>query len=170
MNISEASLVKITIILAVSAILIGVISFYLTMWILKVRILGKGNKAFNGNLFFPILVLGSLIGIGTIVSGIIPSISSTLKIISQTNPANLFSEALAYISICSILIFTGVVVINYLCAFLFQSLFSKVNIKDELEAGKLAYPIIFSGLFIGLSIALKDVFVVISELFIPFNN
>lgn len=168
MNISETSLVKIAFILAITAILIGIISLYLTMWILKVRILGKGNRKFNDNLFFPIMTFGSLIGIGIIVSGIIPSISSTLKILSQNGSAGFTSQTITYISICSILIFAGIVLINFVSTFLFQSLFSKVNLQEEMTAGKMAYPIIYSALFISLSFVLKDVFVVISELFIPF--
>jgi hypothetical protein len=168
MNISEASQVKAALILCVTAILFSVVSLYLTLWILKVRILGRNNLKFNDGLLFPILALGSLIGVGIIVSGVIPSISSTLKVLSQTGAGGFWSQILTYVALCSMIIFAGVVVINFLTTFLFQSLFAKVELKDEVAGGKLAYPLLFVGIFIGLSLCLKEVFVVLSELFIPY--
>ncbi|MBK7666687.1 MAG: hypothetical protein IPJ32_04660 [Sphingobacteriaceae bacterium] len=122
----------------------------------------------NENLFFPLLIFGTIIGVGILISGAVPAISTTLKIATRNANSSFYSEAFKFISLSAFIILAGVLVINLCSGFIIQSMFGKINLETEIKESKYSYAIIYSALFIALCLILKEGVTLLSEILIPF--
>ena len=165
-----STLLKIALITSLSALIIGTIALYVSMWFFKNKLLNKNNLKWNENLFFPIIMIGTIIGVGILISSIVPSISSTLKIANRVANDSFYFEAFKFISLSAFIVLACVLIMNYLSTFLIQSLFDKIDIATEIKESRYAYALLFSALIIALSLILKEGVLLISEILIPYEN
>jgi hypothetical protein len=164
------TLLKIALITTVSTLLIGIVAMYVSMWYHKNRILNKLNLKWNEGMYFPMLLIGTIIGTGILVSSVAPSISTTLKIATRNPDGSVYGEAFKFISLSAVTIILSVLIINSCSSFLIKSVFDKVDIEKEIQEKKIASAIIYAALFIGLSIALREGIVLLSEVLIPYEK
>ena len=169
MESNNESLLKIAIVSSLSSLLVGIVALYITIWYLKNKILNKYKYKWNDNLFFPILMIGAIIGIGVLVSAISQSILTTLKIASR-NGTDFYLEVFKFISLSSLAIILFVFIINVMSNFLIQSIFGKTNMEDELKESKYSFALIYSSCFIAFCFVLKDSLSSLFELLIPFES
>ena len=164
------TLLKVALITSLSSLLIGIVAIYISIWFFKNRLLNKFQVKWNDNLFFPILVFGTIVGVGILVSGAVPAISTTLKIATRNANSSFFAEAFKFISLSAFIVLAGVLVINLCSSFIIKSLFDKANLETEIKEGKYAYAIIYSALFVALCLILKEGVSLLSEILIPFEK
>jgi hypothetical protein len=150
---------------------LGLVSLYLCLWVLKNQYVKKKKIAWQTNYFFAIITLGVLIGTGIIISGIIPSISTILKLYFR--PDNIVSD-LDLIKFCSfelLLCIMFVLIINYGSKTITEALLGKLDIKDEENSTRdNIYALIIAGMFIALAIIMKESGVLITEMLIPYSR
>ena len=87
-----STLLQIAIATTVCGLVLGLITFYLSIWIDKSKILKKNNINWNDNLFYPIYVSGKILGCSILVAQLIPAISTTIKIVLRKANENYFLE------------------------------------------------------------------------------
>jgi hypothetical protein len=164
------TLLKIAVITTLSTLLIGMVAMYVSIWYHKNKILNKLNIKWNDGTYFPTLLIGVIIGTGILVSGVVPSISTTLKIAARNADDSFYTEAFKFISLSAFTIIFLVLIINVCSSFLIKSVFDKIDLEKEIQGNKIAYAIVYSALFIGISIALREGIVLLFEVLIPFEK
>ena len=164
------TLLKIAIATSLCGLLIGFMAFYLSVWIDNNKILKKNKLQWNDSAFYSLYVVGKIFGVSILISSLVPSINSAIKVTLRMTH-NLFNfEIFKYISIITFVILIAVVFINFLSSYLMKLLFNKTEVITELNLGKYSYVVVYLGLFVGFSFIMKESILLISQVLIPFET
>ncbi len=165
----NSTLLKIAIATSFCGLFLGFISFYLSIWIDSTKLLKKNKIKWNDGLFYPIYLTGKIIGISILISSLIPSISSTIKVLLRTLNDSFYLEMFKFVSISTFVVLLVVIIINVACSYLIKLLFGKAEINSELNSNKYAFSILYSAFFIGFCLISKEGVLLISQILIPFE-
>jgi hypothetical protein len=165
----NTTLLKIAIATSLFSLLIGFMAFYLSVWIDNYKFYKKNKSQWNDSFFYPIYLLGKIFGVSILISNIIPSLSSTIKVTLRVHNELLNYDVFKFISINIFVVLIAIVIINFLSSYLMKLLFNKAEMILELNSGKFGYAIVYLGLFIGFSIIMKESILLISQILIPFE-
>tara|TARA_B110001452_G_scaffold56073_1_gene43454 strand:+ start:4042 stop:4566 length:525 start_codon:yes stop_codon:yes gene_type:complete len=153
------------------SILIGVLSLFLTHYILiKIYKSRTNDEKPYENTAFLIFLSGIIFSMGFLLSGLTTPLSSTLDMLSVGNNSAT-TTMISFSKYVFIFCFLGFLLggfINFLTYLLFTNLTTKLNEFEEIKNGNIGVAILVSVIAITIAVFCKEPFLVTLEYFIPY--
>lgn len=152
------------------SIIIGLVSIYLCLWLLKNQLIKKQKMQFSENYTFAIISVGQLLSVGIIISAVIPALNTITKLYFRQD--NIVSD-IDLFKFCSFIVLLSVsfmFIVNYSSRTILDALFGKINFNDNELKKQYIYSIILSTIFVAMSLIMRDSIALISDMLIPYSR
>jgi uncharacterized membrane protein len=152
------------------SIVIGLISIYLCLWLLKNQLIRKQKMQFSENYTFAIISIGNLLSVGIIISAIIPALNTITKLYYRQDNIVSDLDLFKFCSFIILLCFIFIFLVNYCSRTILDALFGKINFNENDFKKQYIYSIILSTIFIAMSLVMSDSIALISDMLIPYSR